>query len=340
MINELEIHNFKSIKDLTLSCKRFNLFIGEPNTGKSNILEALGLVSFIGVRQYDADAQLDGFVRQERISNLFYEDEVADSLSIRIDNLALSYGLMAGRTDGSYAGEVSVKPATRNFSRLIRLAGGESSFQGVDYAFTYPSDVIHPNNIRFYRFPIGVVSGRSIRNYLLPPWGANLPALLLQSRELRTMANLPFLKCGLRLGLRPQENRIEVIKEADDIIISYSYALVSDTLKRITFYTAAIETNKEAVIVLEEPEAHSFPGETKILAEQIAMEENDNQYFIVTHNPYFLMPLLSKAPKDDIAINIVYSEDYQTKVRPLAPEELPELFEINIFANLKRYLEE
>ena len=114
MINELEIHNFKSIKDLTLSCKRFNLFIGEPNTGKSNILEALGLVSFIGVRQYDADAQLDGFVRHEQISNLFYEDEVADSLSIRIDNLALSYGLMAGRTDGSYAGEVSVKPATRN----------------------------------------------------------------------------------------------------------------------------------------------------------------------------------------------------------------------------------
>ena len=52
MINELEIHNFKSIKDLTLPCKRFNVFIGEANTGKSNILEALGLLSFIGVRQY------------------------------------------------------------------------------------------------------------------------------------------------------------------------------------------------------------------------------------------------------------------------------------------------
>ena len=339
MINELEIHNFKSIKDLTLPCKRFNLFIGEPNTGKSNILEALGLVSFIGVRQYDPEAQLDGFVRQERISNLFYEDEVANSLSIRIDRLVLSYGLWAGRTDGSYLGEVSVNPETRNYSRLIRLYGDESSFQGVDYG-GYPGDIIHPNIVRFYRFPFEDTSGQSRRNFLLPPFGANLPALLLQSRELRTMANLPFLKCGLRLGLRPQENRIEVIKEADDIIISYSYGLVSDTLKRITFYTAAIETNQNAVIVLEEPEAHSFPGETKILAEQIAMDENGNQYFIVTHNPYFLMPLLSKAPKDDIAINIVYSEDYQTKVRPLAPEELPELFEINIFANLKRYLEE
>ena len=101
------------------------------------------------------------------------------------------------------------------------------------------------------------------------------------------MANLPFLKCGLRLGLRPQENRIEVIKEADDIIISYSYGLVSDTLKRITFYTAAIETNKDAVIVLEEPEAHSFPGETKILGERIALDENGQPVLYRHPQPLF-----------------------------------------------------
>ena len=48
MIETLEITNFKSVKRLTLPCKRFNIFIGEPNTGKSNILEALGLLSFVG----------------------------------------------------------------------------------------------------------------------------------------------------------------------------------------------------------------------------------------------------------------------------------------------------
>ena len=90
---------------------------------------------------------------------------------------------------------------------------------------------------------------------------------------------------------------------------------------------------------LRSPKPILFPGETKVLAEQIAMDENDNQYFIVTHNPYFLMPLLSKAPKSETAINIVYSEEYQTKVRGLRPEELPELFELDIFANLERYLE-
>ena len=46
MIKNLEIKNFKSIKHLEMECKRINLFIGEPNAGKSNILEALGLASW------------------------------------------------------------------------------------------------------------------------------------------------------------------------------------------------------------------------------------------------------------------------------------------------------
>jgi len=38
-IRNLEIQNFKSIKYLQLDCKQVNIFIGEPNVGKSNILE-------------------------------------------------------------------------------------------------------------------------------------------------------------------------------------------------------------------------------------------------------------------------------------------------------------
>ena len=49
MIRRLSIGNFKSLKELEIDCKRINLLIGEPNTGKSNILELLGLLSwFIG----------------------------------------------------------------------------------------------------------------------------------------------------------------------------------------------------------------------------------------------------------------------------------------------------
>ncbi|RLI82013.1 hypothetical protein DRP04_04880 [Archaeoglobales archaeon] len=40
-VREVEIENFKSIKHLKLECRRINVFIGEPNTGKSNIIEAI-----------------------------------------------------------------------------------------------------------------------------------------------------------------------------------------------------------------------------------------------------------------------------------------------------------
>ena len=45
MIKNIAITNFKSIKNLSLKAKKINIFIGEPNTGKSNILEALGFLS-------------------------------------------------------------------------------------------------------------------------------------------------------------------------------------------------------------------------------------------------------------------------------------------------------
>ncbi|MHA1431833.1 MAG: hypothetical protein ACTSRV_15795 [Candidatus Freyarchaeota archaeon] len=52
------------------------------------------------------------------------------------------------------------------------------------------------------------------------------------------------------------------------------------------------------MLVFEEPEAHAFPYYTKFLAEKIALDTS-NQYFISTHNPYFLLSILEKAPKDE-----------------------------------------
>ena len=43
--SELRIQNYKSIKDLHLECGKINVFIGPPNSGKSNILEALEIPS-------------------------------------------------------------------------------------------------------------------------------------------------------------------------------------------------------------------------------------------------------------------------------------------------------
>ena len=103
---------------------------------------------------------------------------------------------------------------------------------------------------------------------------------------------------------------------------------------------AAILSNKDWVLVFEEPESHTFPFYTKYLAELIALDQAENQYFISTHNPYFLLPMLQKSPKDDIAIFATYFEDYQTKIKPLSEKQVGELVEMDVFSNLDSFLEE
>ena len=323
MINTLRISRFKSIKELSLNCKRFNIFIGEPNTGKSNILESLGMFSFLAYSEFGYAAKQAA--RFERTSNLFYDEVLEEPLRIQCDAALLTLGYTSGRFSGEW----------READGRVRF-GGDYNDLGVQSRGGGLGSLLQ---FKFYRFVVRETFPRLESEFLIPPSGSNLLSLLLSQRELRSVVNQPFLDRGLRLSFRPQENKIEVAKQVDDVIISYPYSLTSETFQRLTFHIAAILSNRDSVLVFEEPESHSFPYHTKYLAEQIALDENNNQYFIATHNPYFLLPLLEKSSTDEVAVFIVYYEDYETKVKELAPEALTELAEIDIFSNLERYLE-
>jgi AAA15 family ATPase/GTPase len=68
MITKLIVSNFKSVRQLDIDCKKVNLFIGEPNTGKSNILEALGFIGWLG---QPGNIPLSDIVRFQTMPNLF-----------------------------------------------------------------------------------------------------------------------------------------------------------------------------------------------------------------------------------------------------------------------------
>jgi AAA15 family ATPase/GTPase len=315
MIQTLEIENFKSIKHLKMDCKRINLFIGEPNTGKSNILETFGLLS------HPYYGEFEKFVRFETMSNLFYDSNIEDKIDIKFDGNAFQVEFQNGQFIGYYNGSVAFK---YNYA-----AGGSRS------------SLSELKPLKFYKFEVIKEFYRQESEFLLPPFAANLLAILLTRKDLRKLVKQIFDTYGLRIVLKPQENKIEVQKELEDIIISHPYSLVSDTLQRIIFYLAAIETNENSALVFEEPESHAFPYYTKFLAERIALDQNKNQYFISTHNPYLLLSILEKAQKGEVAIFITYFEDYQTKVKILSEKELEEIMGmgIDIFFDIERFLE-
>ncbi len=100
MITKLSISNFKSIRQLDLDCKKVNLFIGEPNTGKSNILEALALLSWCGGPE---QTSLSSYVRLESTQNLFYDQLLDEPVEIKMSTTTISpIGLRVTFERGAY----------------------------------------------------------------------------------------------------------------------------------------------------------------------------------------------------------------------------------------------
>ena len=323
MITKLKVSNFKSVRQLDIECKKVNLFIGEPNTGKSNILEALALMSWCG----SPDQNLGDYVRFQTTQNLFY-DQLLDR------EIRMSLSLSSGKPDAS----LYVRFVNDRFE--LRSQPKSAVHANIDYQGRF-SGSKHPQtgDIKFFRFKNLPKHTDTTPGSLKPPDGTNLFSVVFGSENLRETVKEFFRKYGLRLMLKPQEKVFEIQKQVDDLVFSYPYSLTSDTLRRIIFYTVAIASNKDSVLVFEEPESNAFPYYTKYLGERIALDQT-NQFFIATHNPYLLSAIIEKARKEDVQVFITHFKDFQTRVKPLTANQLSELMEADPFFNLDRFIEE
>lgn len=359
IINELTIKNFKSIKEIKLDCKQVNIFIGKPNTGKSNILEAISLLSggLVPGKKF-----FDGSIYYETLDNLFYDQEISEIVSIEsnIGTVQLSYfqgddkfGFFGDTYKTNAIGNVlkfsSVSEAFQNFIKDKEFA--ESITDKIN-AETYVGAKIYGEGkveqiTSLLRTRVHNYLYKRLRNhnnnetgYLLPPHGDNLWGVFQRTLKLREITGELFKQFGLDLVLvRDNENskKIVIQKNLEGISYQLPYSLVADTLQRMIFHLAAIYSNRDAVILFEEPEAHTYAPYQSYLADEIIADEQ-NQYFITTHSNDIFDSLLREAP-EKVAVFIVGYEDYKTKVRPLTDEEVNDYLTgyASIFQNLDGY---
>jgi AAA15 family ATPase/GTPase len=321
MIKNLTIRNFKSIKDLQLSCKRVNLFIGEPNVGKSNILEAISLYA---VQQTLSVADL---VRINDLSNLFFENNPSNTITVDSDRFKTEISYQGGQVLWDFE---NLERA--DFKRRFMSSFEAESFKGQGASW----DVgVHPYIFlvlpNFPELSIGCLS---------VPFGSNLYLVLQSNKQLRTLVSHLVQDRGFKLTLRQKTHEIELSREEDNIVIAYPYTLISDTLQRIIFYTAAIETNvKDNILIFEEPESNVFPYYTRFLGEKIAFD--DKQYFMTTHNPYFLQSIVEKTNPEDLAVHLVQMEEHATIVQTLSEKGKEEILNLSsdVFLNFDRLVD-
>lgn len=331
MIQKLSIKNFKSIKEMEIDCRRVNLFIGEPNTGKSNILEALGLLSWRG----HLNTNLGEYVRLQGTQNIFYDDLLDQTVEIGIENgtrISMNIKFESDEFHFEY-----LKDGKEDVARII-IVNYSGEWQALGQSSTLPRSEFA--FIKFYRFVRQDQFPESNPSFLMPPHGSNMFAVVMGNKKLRKTMSRFFKDFGFYPVLKPQDKTFEFQKQVEDmdIAVSYPYILLSDTLQRIIFHVIAIESNENSTLVFEEPESHAFPYYTGFLGEKIAYDEK-NQYFIATHNPYLLLSILEKTPKDSVNVFITYIRDYQTKVKCLNDEEVSELMVYDPFANLDYFID-
>lgn len=328
MINNLIIRNFKSIKELEISCRKLNILIGEPNSGKSNIIEALALRSQNAIVQ---SLNPDIF-RYNTLADLFYDFNIHNPIEVISENkkTILNYAI---REDGTPENQFHFYLDWETDKEHPYLISHEGKIM-------YASPLIQQTDTHLYEFKRLSRFSYSFLPHLSVPYGENLPSLLLSNAEYKKWVS-DFLKSkDLTLTLKPTENDILASKIINDEIYSYPYLSLSETLQRIIFYTMAIKSNKSSIILLDEPESNTFPFYTKSLAERIALDKT-NQFFITTHNPYLLLSLIEKSNKTELNVCIVQMKNHQTVITSLKENQLSEVLDLNsdVFFNFDKILE-
>jgi len=367
MISQLIIENFKSIRKLDLNCRKINIFLGEPNTGKSNILEALGLLSWCGqsyiIKNHSTQSfpdsntfatnpppsqittdelnlqkmqEIISYIRFEKMQNLFYKNQIFNPISISMYDNRFVTGMITMEGDVCV---VSYRQG-KDLHEIKRQIGG-SEITRLDFSGRIKEIKRNPNEFKFiyfYRF-IDLLRFPDPSNApLKAPYGQNLFSVVMYDKKCLDIMKGLFTSSEFKFVLKPDENKFEFQQEEDNIVYTYPYLISSDTFRHIAFYSIAISSQKNATLIFEEPESHTFPYYTKFLAELIANDPT-NQFFIVTHNRYLLSTLIEKVSKEHIAVNIVQKNKGETQVYQLTPDQKSDIICTDPFFDLESFME-
>jgi AAA15 family ATPase/GTPase len=345
-IDNIEIKNFKSIRHQKIEgCKRINVFIGYPNVGKSNILEALSLLTFI--REKRRPIGLKGLIRFEKLSQLFNYYNLKEPASVAFNK---DYSLLIKYEDENllkFSIDNTNENKPYNFPFLNLRIGNESLYSSHtnaidDFSGRFPD--LQKLIVKPYKYSESKIFNESYSALELKiPFGSNLFELIVNNPDVQTEFSELLKPYDLDLIIDVSENDIKISpKIKKGIIQTIPVSLIADTLVRLVFFKTAILANKDSVLLFEEPESHMFPPYISKFTNDIIFDKNDNQYFIATHSPYVLNDLMDNLKNDELAIYIVSykNETGETIIHRMSDEDMHEAYQFgyDFFMNIDKFI--
>lgn len=327
-IKNIKIKNFKSIRHQVIDgCKRINVFIGYPNVGKSNLLEALSLFCIT------PEIKFTDLIRVKEDPTLFFNGFVTNAIEVTLNNY---YQACCTYLKGEL--QVVEKELEDNGNGRFPIVK-ENWFK----SFTFKSAITHQTipsrkEIKKYEFKKDSQKVTTQYSVLDMPFGGNVFNILQTNETLYEDVAPLFKKYDLELLYDSALQAFKILKRTNKGIFTVPYELLADTLQRLIFYNAAILSNKETILLFEEPEAHMFPPYIKRFTTDVIYDKT-NQFFIATHSPYVLDAFLEDTP-DDLSIYLVYYEKGETKIKLMHQKDIDEVREygVDLFFNLESYL--
>ena len=346
---KVSIRNFKSIKHIEWEARRINLIVGEPNVGKSNILEALSL---FGLGFDASEKQLKKLIRYEDMVEWFYDLDTD-----RIIEIEYGSNYIAHLSEADYNDFLHFSATQRPFNPVHRTREyfdkelGNLYRENKGLLREYMNQTLEPvgplrseSKIRSHRLTKKYVFSGSSFDYktssvLKFPHGENLYSVLYRNKQLLQDVAAMFEPYGLMLVVDQVEKNLKIQRLQNGYALQLPYHLIADTLQRMIFYYAAIASNSNTTLLFEEPENHSYPGYIMEFANRVVDDENGNNFFITTHSPYFLNTILAEADPKDVTLSVAYYEDDQTKLRTLTEPEIRDLLDYgkDLFISLDQY---
>ncbi|OQX86865.1 MAG: hypothetical protein B6D55_04935 [Candidatus Omnitrophica bacterium 4484_70.2] len=319
MNKKIEIENFKSLKSISIELSRINVLIGAPNSGKSNILEALFFFGLPHVA-YEIKREIENpeenystknflselmskcirYSSENTFLDLFHQWSAENTIKIRVEDISVEARLKEGNLviDGFTLDKIS---------ELSKI--GEKILPARFYSFReFKPETSYSQFIPFYLLP----DGRNFNNTI-----STIPEIRVWlDRILRE-------KYNLALAVTPSSRDVKIIDAGTNVWPE----LIADGLKRFIYFYVAVASNdfyaqqydEKPVILLEEPELKMYPDLINILVDRII--ESKNYFIITTHNPYLLSAFIGskKLRKNELKIFSVSRDvENMTKIKEIS----------------------